>query len=84
MRPAAAATSRFNAKQNSLIQQRMSLGNLVLRLESLDDKAKTTPDTMSFIQRNERADGGALNQTVLKHCKEPCEPSTFFTSHSTH
>ncbi len=55
----------------------MSLGNLVLRLESLDDKAKPTPHPMSFIQRSERADGGALNQTVLKHCKEPCVPRTF-------
>jgi hypothetical protein len=60
----------------------MALGNLVLRLESLDDKATPHPHPrpMSYIQRSERADGGALNQTVLKHCKESCAPPTLFTT----
>jgi capsid protein len=55
----------------------MALGSLVLRLETLDQQAtatllqsKTAANSMSFIQRSERAEGGALNPTLLKHCKE--------------
>jgi hypothetical protein len=48
----------------------MALGSLVLRLETLDQQSKSAASSMSFIQRSERAEGGALNPTVLKHCKE--------------